>query len=165
MNVLEIPRVMLRGHHVLICLRDAAGNYILGKKSIYPTKIVRFVGGAIEGNEAPLEAGRRELLEETGLTLPEERLESVATVIASITDQHDRSVTFTTYLFLATLNADEVKSLAAADDVETLVTLSPAEFNQLITDYAQLPMTIEGENDFAWGDYGQLYGYVHQLAV
>lgn len=154
---------MLRGHHVLICLRDVEGNYLLGHKKIYPLGISRFVGGAIEGVEQPTIAAGRELAEETGLNLPTERLTHHSSIIASITDQHDRSVTFTTYLYQAVLSPTEVQQLQASDDIDDIVTLNQPEFAQLVINYDKLPTTIDPDAGFAWADYGQLYGFIHSL--
>ncbi|WP_329570914.1 NUDIX hydrolase [Kitasatospora sp. NBC_01266] len=49
---------------------DADGNPLL-LKSVYDPEVWQFAGGNLEFGDDPWQAARREVLEETGLTLPE----------------------------------------------------------------------------------------------
>jgi 8-oxo-dGTP pyrophosphatase MutT (NUDIX family) len=163
LEVQQIPQVARRGQHVLIAIQDEHGNYILGSKKVYPEHIYRFVGGGIEEGEDPVRAAARELHEETGIDANELELIHLAVVEALVTTPHEAAAThFLTHVFFYKLKGEV---LQPSSDVQALQTLSPSEMEQLITLYGELPKIIDSQLGFAWYDYGQLYGYIHKIAL
>lgn len=69
------PYVLLRLHSdaAVVIAQDETGRYILNREYRHPTGecVLGCAGGRMELNEDPVEAGRRELIEETGY-VPEE---------------------------------------------------------------------------------------------
>lgn len=158
-----VPQVAKRDRHALILLQNAAGNFLLGAKEIYPQNIYRMVGGGIEVGEESLPAAARELQEETGLTLPPDQLKHLSTITAEIDElRTGKHYTFVTDLFFANIGN---QTLTPSDDIQGIQEVSPKEMQALIERYYELPTTIEKGNDFAWYDYGQLYGTIHQIAL
>jgi 8-oxo-dGTP pyrophosphatase MutT (NUDIX family) len=159
-----IPEVAKRHQHVLILLQNAAGNYLLGAKDIYPENIVRMVGGGMEESDTdPTLAAQRELHEETGLTATPADLKPISTITADLTETTTNSqTTFTTYLFSYNTGT---QSLTPSDDLDGIVELTPDQLRELITRYEQLPKEIDPTYGFAWYDYGQIYGRIHQIAL
>lgn len=158
-----VPQVAKRKHHVLVLLRNAQGKFVLGSKTLYPDQIYRMVGGGIEEGEAAPPAAARELFEETGLELSPNELKPLTTITAEIeersTGQH---YTFVTELFLADVGTQQ---LHPSDDIQALQELTTEQLQDLIRRYSQLPREIDHDKGFAWYDYGQLYGAVHQIAL
>jgi ADP-ribose pyrophosphatase YjhB (NUDIX family) len=157
-----IPPIMLRGSHVLICLKDEQNRFVLGKKNMYPTGISRMVGGGIEGDEEPLPAALREIEEEVGLKLKPDDLTEIATITTNVEDKSGAAAVFVTYLFSAHVNSQDLKP---DSDLDGLAHLNHQEMKQLIDTYAQLSDQIDSSVGFAWADYGKLYGPIHQLAL
>jgi len=156
------PPHVHRGHHVLILLRDARGNFILGCKQIYPEGICRLLGGGVETGEQPDPAAVRELEEETGLKVAAADLTKLGSVQANLTDQNQKKVTFTSHVYFHDCGEKEPQ---AADDVDELCFLSRNEVIRLIERYTFLSTEIDPKVKFAWSDYGQLYSFIHQFAV
>lgn len=160
MNI--VPTVAQRGRHALILLRNSAGNFILGTKNIYPPGISRMAGGGIEEGEEPNKAAPRELAEETGLNANENDLIHLATIVANITDAHEKLTLFTTYLYFYDCGN---QAYTASDDLQGLVELSETQLEELIQLYFALPKLVDSQINAAWYDYGLLYGRIHQIAL
>ncbi len=158
-----VPQVAKRKHHVLILLRNAQGNFVLGSKTLYPDQIYRMVGGGMEAGEAAPPAAARELFEETGLQLTPDELKHLSTITAEIDERSSgQHYTFVTELFLVDLGTHQ---LHPNDDIQALQELSTEQLRDLIQRYSQLPREIDPDKGFAWYDYGQLYGAIHQIAL
>jgi 8-oxo-dGTP pyrophosphatase MutT (NUDIX family) len=155
-----MPPIFRRGAHVLILLRDKNGKYVLGEKNLYPEGIVRMVGGGMDNDTPPIGASR-ELEEELGIQIDPDELTFLMTVKAEITAGYE-TVHFTTHLFFYQLS-DEV--LQASDDLDGLAVLSEKEYGNLIERYGQLSENIDPVKQFAWADYGKVYGPMHQWAL
>jgi len=161
MNV--VPSVAKRGRHALILLENDHNHYLLGAKNIYPDNIYRMIGGGIEEGEEALPAAARELQEETGLEVPLDQLKHLSTITAQIDEQSTgKHFTFITDLYL--INVRNQK-LTPSDDIQDLQEMTRGDIQQLITRYQQLSKEIDPDKGFAWYDYGQLYGAIHQIAL
>lgn len=162
LNVIELPPIFKRGHHVLVLLQNDKQEFILATKDIYPKGISRMVGGGLDQDEKPAVGAARELAEETGLSVKSKDLTYLAEVTAHITDATDEHVTFTTHVFFYNLGA---QTITPQDDIKAVASLDEEKFFQLLHSYEQLPKTIDDKHGFAWFDYGQLYGFIHRLAI
>ena len=57
------------------------------------------------------------------------------------------------------------QTLHPTDDLDGVRELTKEEFEQLIQRFHQLPKEVDPTLGFAWYDYGQLYGAIHQIAL
>lgn len=158
---------LYRSKHVLIVLIDPDGNYLLGSKpKFYPPGIYRLVGGGVEPNENSQEAAEREFTEELGMQPNPDKLQPLAKVITS-GNYNSKLFTNTTYLFKYQLDAEE--ELQAGDDIEELIECSPHKLKELIDNYQQLApnnwLIENGQKVHSWHDYGQMYSFIHQVAL
>lgn len=161
MNI--VPPVAKRGRHALILLENSAGHYLLGSKDIYPENIFRMVGGGIEEGEEPLPAAARELQEETGLTVPLDQLQHLSTITAELDEKSTgKHYTFVTDLYQTNIG-DQVPH--ASDDIQALQELTRGDIQDLVHRYQALSKEVDADKGFAWYDYGQLYGAIHQIAL
>lgn len=157
-----LPKIMRRERHVLILIRTWDGNFILGSKGPYPANIHRMVGGGLDSNEDPQAGAARELAEELHLDAVQKDVIPLAQVIAKINHQAE-DLTFSTWLFFYQLAASQ--TLQPDDDLNGIVELTPIEFQALINRFSQLQDNFNHEHNFSWGDYGKLYGPMHQIAL
>ena len=162
-----VPGVMKRGRQVLLMVIDHGGKFVLGGKDIYPEGIVRFMGGGIEEGEDSLEAGIRELEEETGLLASAGELQDVQQFVARVHEKSSNTTyTFETDLYCYQLQpGDKPKP---SDDLDEIVTLDRNEFTALVTRFKLLPKTLESTmsgEPFSWGDYGEYFGLVHEVGM
>ena len=146
----------------MILLRDADKHYILGNKEMYPDGICRMLGGGVEAEEDVDLAAARELVEETGLEVSPDKLVKLGEVTSQHTDKSAKQVTFISHIYFHDCGRAELKP---ADDVDELCYLSQNEYEKLVERFAMLPMTIDEEVGFAWGDYGKLQSFVHAFAL
>lgn len=158
---------MHRKRHVLIVLRDTDGNYLLGAKpEFYPENIFRFVGGGIDDNESPQDAALREIQEELQIHVNPTDLTPLAEVVTAATFE-DKPVQSSTYLFELTIK--DPSTLTPSDDIAYLQTMSAQDLKALINRYHNLQEDHWYENadgyTFCWSDYGEMYGFIHQLAL
>lgn len=162
LNVIEFPPSFKRGELALILLKNSSGQYVLGNKDIYPKGISRIVGGGIETGEDPATAAARELQEETGLVAQPKDLTGLARVEARITNATDEHVTFITHVFFYNLGE---QIITPQDDVKSAALLDEERYFELLHRYENLPKTLDEKFGFAWFDYGQLYAFIHRLAI
>lgn len=154
---------MTRGHHVLILVENADGEFVLGAKKMYPDGIQRMVGGGVEGEETANVAAARELQEELGVTVLPAQLRHLFTLTADLTTpKSDQQYTFVTDVFYLNLGTT---ILQPASDLDGLVYVRTPELQKLIARYGQLSSDLDPRTGFAWADYGKLYGPLHQLAL
>lgn len=163
LNMIEFPDIVRRGRHALIMLQDAEGRFLLSEKKRYPKGIKRFVGGGLDQKEDAAAGAARELAEETGLQIKPAQLKPLAEIEAHLVDGADTRLTFTTYLFYYQLSVDQ--HIKAQDDIDGVAQLTEEQYYQLLHAYEQLPKTVDDTFGFAWYDYGQLYGFIHRLAI
>jgi len=161
LNVKKSPIKAAKGLPVLILLRDAGGQYILGTKKAYPRGIARFVGGGVEKFETFLQAAKRELLEELKVSCGLKEPHELVKVIAHLTDSEGKKHSFTTTVFFLELG---LRGILPGSDLHGVVRFTDEQFQNLIDHYRQLPTRIDPETHFAWYDYGQLYGFIHEVA-
>lgn len=162
LQMIEFPPIVKRGEHALILLQNAAGEFVLATKDIYPKGISRMVGGGMDAGENPDVAAARELAEETGIQVKPKAVTHLATVTAHITNAIGDQLTFVTHLYYYNLGEQIV---TPQDDIKAVTALSEEKYFELLHRYEQLPKTIDDKHGFAWYDYGQLYGFIHRLAV
>ena len=163
-----VPPNLLRNRHALIVVKDASGNYVLGRKNIYPKGIVRFVGGGIKDGEDPARGAQRELCEEFGFGVLPEKIRKLAEIHAEITSR-GKKVLFTTHLFFSDIGNTKVKP---SDDLDGVDHLTVEEMRALIQKYAHLSSDLvivkqpnEVKESFRWSDYGAFYSQVHQIGL
>jgi 8-oxo-dGTP pyrophosphatase MutT (NUDIX family) len=154
---------LYRPKHAYILIADNDNQYYFGeKKNFYPDGIYRLIGGGLDGDEEPLLGAFRELEEETGLKPDPVNIVNIAEIeITASTLEGQKSMT--AYLYYYKLQDDD--KMVPADDISNIKSMTKDEFLDLITKFKDL----NGEfcNDdrrFAWQDYGQIYGYIHQIA-
>ena len=150
---------------VVVLARDNKGLWLLGEKShFYPEGIVRMLGGGMDANEGnPLIAIQRELQEETGVEIDEDKL--VPLIHAEIIGKLPANGIAKTsvFVFYVQLPGSEV----AADDISGFARYTDQELLALVQRYEQLPsdMVIRGdEPDATWADYGKVWGPIHKAA-
>jgi 8-oxo-dGTP pyrophosphatase MutT (NUDIX family) len=154
-----------RDRTVLIMCRDGNGKYLLGSKErFFPKDIVRLLGGGVDKGEAVIDAAIREIKEETGIDVtPKEMVELTEVKIEGsyLGNIYYHSV------FVYFLNSTKDVYIAG-DDVEEIVKYSEKDFRALIKRYSELKddniFSLNGTT-FSWGDYGKVYGFIHEKAL
>lgn len=162
-----IPPVARRGQHTLVLLQHPNGKFLLGMKDFYPQDISRLLGGGMEAGEEPTSAAIREIHEEMGIELNEEQLDEIAEIRMNLTEDKDKkkkTTLFTTYLFFAKVKKSQLPYIPN-DDIQAVAELTFTELQQLVQRFLDLPKEIEPGKEFSWGDYGQIYGRIHQVAI
>lgn len=154
-----------RDKTVLILCKDAEGKYILGaKKEFYPEGIVRMLGGGVDKDEEVVDAAIRETKEEIGIDVtPEELVELAEIEVTGVF----KDKTYKTKMFVYFLNSEKDDYLAG-DDVSEVVRYSEQEYKDLIKRFFDLKSDYVYDQDgltFSWGDYGKVYGFVHQVTL
>lgn len=158
---------MYRPKHVLLVIRDSEAKYLVGEKpDFHPPQIYRFVGGGVDEHETPVKAAVREAMEELQLKVDESELNPLAAV--KTTGTHEgKTYTNTTYLY--ELNVRDIESLIPSDDITGLKHLTREEVEKLIQRYKDLSSEYwyESEDGYkhCWSDYGEMYAYIHQIAL
>jgi HAD superfamily phosphoserine phosphatase-like hydrolase len=154
-----------RKRHVLVVCRDTAGKFLLGHKPhFYPKGIYRFIGGGVGKDEKPKQAAVRELKEELGVSVREEKLTSLAKVIVEA-ETKDQSYTFTTYLYFLQLGLLEIKP---GGEIVGVARLTLKDLVGLAGRFEDLDENLwfksEDGYSHSWGDYGKVYGPIHRIA-
>jgi 8-oxo-dGTP pyrophosphatase MutT (NUDIX family) len=147
----------------LILIEDTRNNYLFGEKSnFYPLGILRLIGGGLDPHEEPASGAIRELFEETGLTINDKNLDKIATITINATTTSGEKTT-DIHLYYLKLNPNQ--NPHHADDISAIVPLTKTEFKDLINNFHNLTGTHSNQNsNFEWADYGQIFGYIHQIA-
>lgn len=161
---LPFANLRFRRETVLILCSLDDRRIILTRKPFYPSDILRFPGGGVEGDETPIEAAKRELLEELGIVVPKENFSLLKTVKASAKDHLSHLHSMTVHL----VAVDSVPAtVRAGDDVSSLVFVSEGELEELNRRMMELTtdMKYEGiEGSYLWRDYGRVYGTLQKIA-
>jgi 8-oxo-dGTP pyrophosphatase MutT (NUDIX family) len=155
---------LYRKNHTLILLKRNNGGFILGKKQgFYPDHIARFIGGGIKNDEAPVLAALREVQEETGITITEDKLVPLLAV-ETTADTNEGPMDMLTHIFAAEIPADA--KVVASDDVTGTVEITLDELRKLIEDMNNLTgIYTTPDFSFEWADWGKIYGPIHQLSL
>lgn len=170
-NQLQLKSVfdnLKRPRHVLIVLQDTSGNYYLGSKpKFYPTGIYRFAGGGVKKHETPLQAVVREFEEELGIPPEANSFTPLAQVITTATHKDQQYQNITSLFHYQIKDPDQLKP---GDDIEALEKMSPSQLASLVTAYQGLDLedwfiNQEGKRVHSWHDYGQMYAFIHQVAL
>lgn len=153
--------------HVLLALLTTDQKLIVSRKHSYPTNIWRLLGGKPDKKESLANTAKRELAEESGLILPNSRIEYLAAIHGQATDYGQNDYELTTHLYLVKLTKNEIPQ--AQDDVDEITALSFDQFESLIKAYQDLSPNSwiykNGHKKFSWYDYGQYYSRVHQITL
>ncbi len=154
-----------RDRTVLVLCKDRKGKYILGtKKDFYPEGITRLLGGGVDKNEEVASAAIREIKEEVGIsTNIKELIELVEVDVSGVLEDK----TYRTLIYVYYLNSKNDDYLAS-DDVSEIVKLSESEYRNLIKRFKELKSDYfydDGDLRFSWGDFGKVYGFVHQKVL
>jgi 8-oxo-dGTP pyrophosphatase MutT (NUDIX family) len=107
--------VVERAGAVVIVAEDETGKLVLVRQTKYPVgkRLLEFPAGLVEGGENPIEAAKRELKEETGLSA--ESWESLGSLYpsAGMTDEKE-------YVFLARGLSEGTSELEGTEDIEVV---------------------------------------------
>lgn len=154
-----------RDRTVLVLCRDGKGNFLLGSKAkFFPKDIVRMLGGGVDKGESVIGAAIREIKEETGVVATPDEMVEIAEIKVEGTYS---GATYHHTVFVCFLNSAKDDYLAG-DDVEEIIKYTEKEYRALIKRYAELrDDNIFHFKDvtFSWGDYGKVYGFIHQVAL
>lgn len=162
---LPFENLRYRDRTVLILPKDKSGKFLLGaKKGFFPDGIVRMIGGGIDENEEMLEAAIRETEEESGLKLDADRF--IPLLQVQVEGKFDgETFTHTVYIYFLQLDKENPVS---GDDVSDIIRMNEEEYRQLVANYFALAndhfMEYPG-GKFSWGDYGRVYGFIHETAL
>lgn len=149
---------------VAVLARDSRGLWMLGQKEqFYPEGIARLIGGGMDQEVNPVIATQREIEEETGITINEEKLIPLvhAEITANLPDGN--KVNASVFVFYAHLTQPAV----AADDLSGIAYYSDKDLLALIQRYAQLPeqaINPDRQPTATWQHYGQVWGPIHKAA-
>lgn len=162
---LPFENLRYRDRTVLILPKDKDDKFLLGaKKDIYPDGIVRMLGGGIDKNEEMLEAAIRETAEETGLELEPDRF--IPLIQVNVEGKFDgETFTHTAYIYFLQLEKEKPVS---GDDVSEIIKMNEEDYRQLVANYFALANDHYFEypgGKFSWGDYGKVYGFIHESAL
>jgi len=154
-----------RDRTALVLCKDGKGNYLLDDgKNFYPKGIVRLLGGGIDADESALEGAIREVNEEMGVLVSQDEMAELAEIdVAGVFE----GKTYKHKVFVYFLNSKKDDYLAG-DDVSDIVAYSEKEYRELIKRYLELrDDNIYNQKGitFSWGDYGKVYGFIHQVAL
>jgi len=158
---------MNRSEHVLIVLHNQKGDYWLGAKpKFYPPGIFRLVGGGVEAGESPSEAAIREAAEELQIKISVDDIKPLAKII---TTGEFKGKTFKNSTHLFEYIVADSSQLTPSDDIAYLQKMTIDELQQQIENYQNLSANdwfIAGDiYRHCWRDYGQMYGFIHQVAL
>lgn len=157
---------LYRKDTILIIIRDENGNFLFGNKpDYYPIGITRLFGGGVKQGESIKKAALREISEELSININIDDLIDLPSIKVRAIDSLSRHYAMNTHLFFYQLKSGE--RINAGDDVKSIAYLTKEEVNALVIRYKSLPKNLWREQDgesYSWYDYGQLYGYVHEMA-
>jgi 8-oxo-dGTP pyrophosphatase MutT (NUDIX family) len=166
MNITQPFGLLKRGVDTAVVLvRDKQGQWVLGRKEgFYPEGIARMVGGGMD-NGNPLVDVQRELQEELGVVVDEDRLKPLihAEIMAHLPNKEQ--VTASVFVFYAAI----FEPIKAADDLTGLAYMADRDLHRLVEKYADLPDDVlirgdESNGSGTWADYGKIWGPIHKAA-
>lgn len=154
-----------RDRTALVLCVDEKQNYILGgHNSYYPAGIVRMIGGGIDNSETETEGAVREVKEEIGLTIQANDLSELVAI--KVIGTYQKKI-YTTKIFVYSLQV-KYSDLKVGDDVHNLVQYTENEYKNLIKrfyDLSKFKVDNSQKVFFSWGDYGKVYGFIHEVAL
>jgi 8-oxo-dGTP pyrophosphatase MutT (NUDIX family) len=144
--------VFKRGKQVMLAIFDDSNHLYLARKHAYPAGIYRLFGGGVDVNETFNQAAKRELKEETGLSL------SPQTVEVFQFDLHESS-THQHFIYTAKLYHIQLQHhpIIPADDVDECKSFNPTQAKQQIKLYQHLTNQ--------WRTWGQIFGQITQFVL
>lgn len=154
-----------RDRTVLLLFRNSQGKYIFERASTYyPDGISRLLGGGVDKGEEVINAAIREMKEETGIDLNRDELDELVQINV---EGVYKTALYKTQIFVYFLNSRK-DNFKEGYDASDLIAYSEDEYKELVKRYLQLKadqLKTEGDNTFSWGDYGKVYGFVHEVAL
>lgn len=155
---------LYRKNHVLILIKTADNNYILGKKEgFYPDHIARFVGGGVDKDEKPLNAAVRELNEELQIVRDSSKLVHLVEICTEA-ETSEGKMQMITNVYFTKLKKHEKYS--ANDDLSSLLEIGREEFVDLIKAMENLNTEfVTDKFSFKWTDWAKIYSPIHKIAL
>lgn len=154
-----------RDRTTLILCKDRDGRYVLGTEhGFYPEGIARMIGGGIDKEEKPVDGAIREVKEEIGIDVTTKELVELVQfdITGSFKNKRYKHSIFVYYL-------DSSKDdYVAGDDVSEIIRYTEAEYKELVKRFFALKadhIYVKDDYTFSWRDYGNVYGYVHQVTL
>jgi 8-oxo-dGTP pyrophosphatase MutT (NUDIX family) len=139
-------RLGTRRGEILLVIERPDGRVLVHTKHEYPTGAYRLLSGGIRWNESVLEALPRELAEETGWALHDERLIGVV----SYEFVAERATTpFVSYVFHLPSGAGSPRSRDSTEGISGFRWVTPGEIAGLAESLRRLPEDIPGRTDWA----------------
>ena len=156
-----------RDRTVLILFRNSQAQFLFEKASnYYPKGIARLLGGGVNPEETTIDAAIREIKEETGMSInPAELIELVQVNVEGTYKFKTHKTKIFVYFLKATQDAFKEGYDTKASDI---VAYSEDEYTEQVKRFLELKsenLCNEQGNIFSWGDYGKVYGFVHQVAL
>jgi 8-oxo-dGTP pyrophosphatase MutT (NUDIX family) len=157
---------LYRNQCVLVAVQNKQGNILLGgKPNLYPSPIVRMLGGGVHPGETVPAAAVREIAEELGVMFSEPNFTPLFEFNTKATDKTGKVFKNQTYVYHLKIGSEKY---LAGDDVAYIAELTLAEMQKLGDNYQALPETLwfkNSETEFCWADYGKMYGPIHKIAA
>ncbi len=161
---------LYRKNHALILIEMTNGKYLLGKKEgYYPDHISRMIGGGIDEGEDPELAAAREVEEELGISVSQDRIIKLAKVVTDA-ETSEGFMSMTTHIFLLRTLLSEEMDVLPGDDITGVEPLTKNQFVNLIRDMYALQGVFHGTYDgkpfqLLWEDWGAIYAPIHENAL
>lgn len=145
---------------VVFAIQRPNGRLLTMTKEFYPAGAYRLPSGSIREGEGIEAALRREIDEETGLSVAIARF--LAIVRYQIEVDGGASERFVSYAFLVREVAGELLPQDAAERVSGFREILPAELGALAASLAQVP-DVPGDPRGYWNDWGRFRAIVHRV--
>ncbi len=155
---------------VCMVIRRPSGHLLTARKTFYPHNAYRLLTGGIAHGE-PIEAAlRREVIEETSLTVNVRRFLAIIAYTAPVnvrdtgpSVQADKLAHFYTFAFLL----DEIGGMLAPQDpderIDAFREVLPEELPALATRLEQIPDEADPEIGGRWRSWGMFRAVVHRV--
>jgi 8-oxo-dGTP pyrophosphatase MutT (NUDIX family) len=119
------------------------------------------LGGAIDANENPQQAARRELLEEASIDVEPDKLVPLIHAEAFF-EKGGEKLSFSAFVFYC----QSAQKITPSSDIEDVTTMSEHELLQFVQRMTSLPETpIAADDPATWADYGKVWGPIHGAAL
>jgi ADP-ribose pyrophosphatase YjhB (NUDIX family) len=145
---------------VVFAIQRPNGRLLTMTKEFYPAGAYRLPSGSIRVGEGIEAALRREIYEETGLSVEIARF--LAIVRYNIEVDGGATERFVSYAFLVREVAGELLPQDAAERISGFREILPAELAALATSLAQVP-DIPDDPRGHWNDWGRFRAVVHRV--
>jgi len=153
-----------RQAHVLIVVRDPKGRYLVGcKPQFYPSGICRLIGGGIKKGESWQAAAVRELAEELGVEAKKKNFKLLGKVVVEA--KAKKRYRLETFLCFYQITSNEITPGGDIREISFISLEGLRELGRKLESLAADDWFIEdGKCLHSWGDYGKVYGPIHEIA-